>query len=403
MPESTFPSPEATCPLARRLAAAIRDRGAELTRRWLDRISDRVSIDPNRIFPTSALLDHVPVLMDGVAAYLEDPAREITAEVPVVAKAMELGGLRHEQGFDVYEILKEYELLGGVLYTFLVTEVEHGGEECTRAELLIVAQRLFRAITIIEQTTITHYLDRAQERVKEREERLRAFNRALSHELKNRIGAILGAAEVMRALGEVSGEQREQFTEMISRNARDMQSTLASLIDLTRLDGDQRQQRHVQLPEVAREVVRRLREKAEAAGVAVRVGALPEVDVNAGAVELALTNYVSNAIKYADPAKDERWVHLEGRQNPGDGHCEIEVRVLDNGRGVPEESRDSLFRRFFRAHEGSAAHVEGTGLGLSIVRETIAALGGRSWAEFPTDGQTIFAFSIPCRREEDQP
>lgn len=400
MPQSTS-TPSETCPLARRLATAIREQRAELTRRWLDRISARVSIDPNRIFPTEALLDHVPVLMDGVAAYLEDPAREITAEVPVVAKAMELGGLRHEQGFDVYEILKEYELLGGVLYSFLVEEVDRSSENCTRAELLIVAQRLFRAVTIIEQTTITHYLDRAQERVREREERLRAFNRALSHELKNRIGAILGAAEVMKTLGDLGPEQRGQFTDMIDRNARDMQRTLASLVDLTRLDGDKRQQRHVQLPEAAREVVRLLREKADAAKVAVTVGELPAVDVNAAAVELALTNYVSNAIKYADPSKHERWVRVEGQQRPIDGHCEIEVRVLDNGRGVPESARDGLFRRFFRAHEDSASHVEGTGLGLSIVRETIDSLGGRSWAEFP-DGHTVFAFTIPCRREEDR-
>ena len=402
MPESTPTSLEATCPLARRLAAAIRDRRAELTRRWLDRISARVSIDPNRIFPTEALLDHVPVLMDGVAAYLDDPAREITAEVPVVAKAMELGGLRHEQGFDVYEILKEYELLGGVLYAFLVEQVEHSSENCARAELLVVAQRLFRAVTIIEQTTITHYLDHAQERVSEREDRLRAFNRALSHELKNRIGAILGAAEVMQTLDDLGRAERDRFTEMISRNARDMQRTLASLIDLTRLDGDKRHQRHVQLPEAAREVARRLREKSEAARVVVTIGELPAVDVNAAAVELALTNYVSNAIKYSDPSKHERWVRVEGRQSPDNGHCEIEVRVLDNGRGVPESARDSLFRRFFRAHEGTASHVEGTGLGLSIVRETIDALGGRSWAEFPEQGGAVFAFSIPCRREEDR-
>jgi signal transduction histidine kinase len=45
--------------------------------------------------------------------------------------------------------------------------------------------------------------------------------------------------------------------------------------------------------------------------------------------------------------------------------------------------------------------VEGTGLGLSLVRETIAALGGKAWAEFPEDGGAIFAFSLPSRREED--
>jgi Signal transduction histidine kinase len=44
--------------------------------------------------------------------------------------------------------------------------------------------------------------------------------------------------------------------------------------------------------------------------------------------------------------------------------------------------------------------VEGTGLGLSIVRETVEALGGRVWAEFPERG-SVFAFAIPCRRTAD--
>ena len=59
-----------------------------------------------------------------------------------------------------------------------------------------------------------------------------------------------------------------------------------------------------------------------------------------------------------------------------------------------------LFQRFFRAHEASMSHVEGTGLGLSIIRDTVAGLGGRAWAEFPTKG-SVFAFSLPSRREAD--
>src|SRR5688572_5104271 len=82
------------CPLAPALADRIRGAREELTRRWLDRISARVALDPNRIFPTDNLLDHMPILLDGIAAYIEDPAQEVPADAPVVAKAMELGALR---------------------------------------------------------------------------------------------------------------------------------------------------------------------------------------------------------------------------------------------------------------------------------------------------------------------
>jgi signal transduction histidine kinase len=79
---------------------------------------------------------------------------------------------------------------------------------------------------------------------------------------------------------------------------------------------------------------------------------------------------------------------------------ELVVRVRDNGIGVPEDARGRLFEQFFRAHGGTVA-AEGTGLGLNLVQETVASLGGRSWAEFPEEGGSVFAFSLPSRREED--
>jgi two-component system, OmpR family, sensor histidine kinase VicK len=75
--------------------------------------------------------------------------------------------------------------------------------------------------------------------------------------------------------------------------------------------------------------------------------------------------------------------------------------VRDNGLGVPEGKRSHLFERFFRAHEETQDNIEGTGLGLSIVRETVADLGGRAWAEFSPEGSAFF-FSIPTRRSEDE-
>ena len=127
------------------------------------------------------------------------------------------------------------------------------------------------------------------------------------------------------------------------------------------------------------------------------------VEVDAAAVELCLANYLSNAIKYADPAKHERWVEVTGElvvttpTTPG----ELLVRVRDNGRGVPVAARERLFEQFFRAHGDTVTGVEGTGLGLSIVHDTVASLGGRVWAEFPDEGGSVFGFSLPSRRLED--
>jgi len=388
------------CPLAGTLARQLREARRDLTARWLERISARVSTEPNRVFPSDQLLDHVPLLIDGIADYLEDPSAEIGSDTPVIGKAVELGALRHEQGFDVYEILKEYEILGGILFSFLARVADEVEEPCENGELLVCGHRVFRAISIIQETTTGHFLRLADEQVAEREERLRAFNRTVSHEIKNQIGTILGASEVLRELGDdASIEQRTKFVDIISSNARIMRATIENLVALSRLQRDPRQHRHVRLPEAAAESVRQLRERAQAGGIDVCIEELPNVEVNAAAVELALNNLISNAIKYADVKKASRWVRIEGSVREDGDSPSLEIRVRDNGLGVPVELRDRLFQRFFRAHE-TVTRAEGTGLGLSIVKDTIKSIGGRTWAEFSDEG-SVFAFSIPVRRAPD--
>jgi signal transduction histidine kinase len=391
------------CTLARVLAERMRDSRDDLTRRWLERISARVRLDPNRIFPTDALLDHVPLLIQGIADYIENPGNAILSDIPVVAKAMELGELRFAQGFDEYELLKEYEIFGGILFSFLSRIADDINEPCSRGELLACAHRLFLAVALIQQATLTHYLSLVKERLSEREQRLRAFNRALGHELRNLIGAIAGAAEILQLEGTSEEEQRKMVS-MIARNTESMKASLENLVELSRMGEDARRSRHVELPQAAAEVARQLREAARARGVEIKLAPdLPSVDVSAAAFELCLSNLIANAIKYSDPAKDKRWVEVRARvTSPDDGAgAQTLVEVRDNGLGVPEEKRSRLFERFFRAHEESRGDIDGTGLGLSIVRETAASMGGRAWAEFLEDG-TAFCFSIPTRRTSDE-
>ena len=249
-----------------------------------------------------------------------------------------------------------------------------------------------------------HFLRLSAEKVNEREDRLRRFNRMVSHELKNRVGAIRGAASLLTESW-VEPEGRERFERMIIENADGLQHVLDNLEMLSRVDSDSRQRRNVLLPQAAAEAVRQLRSSAQSRGVTVHLADdLPMVEVDAAAVELCLGNYVSNAIKYADTSRADRWVDIRAELAFGvaaDGGGELIVRVRDNGIGVPAHARARLYEQFYRAHGETITGVEGSGLGLSIVRETVESLGGRAWAEFPDDGGTVFAFSLPSRRAED--
>ena len=65
--------------LAAALADRLRSAKQELVTQWLNRISERVAISTRRVFPSHALINHVPILVEGIAGYLKRPERDIDA------------------------------------------------------------------------------------------------------------------------------------------------------------------------------------------------------------------------------------------------------------------------------------------------------------------------------------
>jgi signal transduction histidine kinase len=250
--------------------------------------------------------------------------------------------------------------------------------------------------------TTAQFLELTQERVKEREERLRSFNRMVTHELKNRIGAVVGAAEMVEEEWVRSDpEEFERFMGIVVKNANAMRAVLRDLLALSQTDAQSVQKRIARLPEAVREVARQFEEEAGAGRVEIRLRPdVPDVEVNAPVLELCLSNYLSNAIKYRNRSVAEAWVEIGAEVTGPEKAVEAVVWVRDNGIGVPPELRGELFQRFFRAETPDAVEVEGTGLGLSIVRETVEALGGNAWAEFDEAGGSSFKFSLPLGDRE---
>ena len=79
---------------------------------WLERLDDLLDVEKRDVFPTHQLLDHIPALLQEIAAYLRAPAdHEIAANTAVMAKAAELGLLRFDQRASVHQVLREYQIL----------------------------------------------------------------------------------------------------------------------------------------------------------------------------------------------------------------------------------------------------------------------------------------------------
>jgi signal transduction histidine kinase len=157
------------------------------------------------------------------------------------------------------------------------------------------------------------------------------------------------------------------------------------------------QGRRLPLRALVEETVAELRGFAEEKQVRIEVqDMIPDVQVDATRVELALVNLIGNAVKYSDPGEDDRWVRL-GVQRDESGQWRISVS--DNGLGIPQEHQDAVFDQFVRAHPEIA---DGTGLGLAIAREAVEQAGGRIWLESRHGIGTTFHFTVldpPTARE----
>jgi signal transduction histidine kinase len=107
-------------------------------------------------------------------------------------------------------------------------------------------------------------------------------------------------------------------------------------------------------------------------------------------------NLIANAAKYSDVRQHTRFIRIRFGQEAG-AYGGWWLEVGDNGLGIPRESQERVFERFFRAHPDRA---EGTGLGLAIVRAAAQQLGGRVTLESEPGVGTTFRVSFPAAGAE---
>lgn len=98
-----------------------------------------------------------------------------------------------------------------------------------------------------------------------------------------------------------------------------------------------------------------------------------------------VSNLISNAIKYSDPDKPERRIHVTAQLD----HA-FELRVRDNGLGIPADMVERVFQMFQRAH---AVSTPGNGLGLTLVKRHASRLGGS--IDLNADDDTEFSLRLP--------
>jgi len=212
-----------------------------------------------------------------------------------------------------------------------------------------------------------------------------ALLRAVSHDLRSPLTAILASADALASPGlSLGDDDRLGLAETIRGEATRLDHVVGQLLDLSRLEAGVVEP-HRELWHVDELVGRALAGVgAEAARVQVEIGpSTPPVEVDAGQVERVLANLIDNALSYS-PSPSGVLVRAEH------GSTELRLHVIDSGPGLPPEERDALFQPFSRGR--AAGH--GSGLGLAIARGFAEANGGRLWAQDDPGGGHL-VLSLP--------
>lgn len=238
-------------------------------------------------------------------------------------------------------------------------------------------------------------LKRDRDELEKNEEIRREFTANVSHELKTPLHSISGYAELL-AKGMVRPEDVEKFSSKIYSESQRMTSLVEDIIELSHLDtgAEDMKREDVDLYLIARTAADSLSMAAKEAGVELKVSG--ESARVYGVPQLLYGicyNLCDNGIKYN---REKGRVEISVRNLEG----EVELKVSDTGIGIPEESRERIFERFYRVDKSRSKAVGGTGLGLSIVKH--AALVHRATIEMdsvPGSG-TSFTLHFPKDTQE---
>ncbi|MFG1997177.1 ATP-binding protein [Actinoplanes sp. NPDC048988] len=191
------------------------------------------------------------------------------------------------------------------------------------------------------------------------------FMSTVSHELRTPLTSISGYVELMRDAepGQLTASQ-ERMLDVIARNARRLRDLIEDILTLSRIEsGDFRTMRGpLDLAEVVLRAVAAIEPTAAKAFVGLHAEVRGPVPVRGDSAQLdrVLDNLLSNAVKFTPP-EGTVTVTVERR---GDHAFLV---IADTGMGIPEDDKEALFGRFFRASNAIRQAVPGTGLGLAIV------------------------------------
>lgn len=212
---------------------------------------------------------------------------------------------------------------------------------------------------------------RYQRQVEEKNRELEDFTYMVSHDLKAPIVTIKGMAAIVdEEVGDAPEDIREAVTH-IGDAARRLERLISGVIEYSRINLREHTPEEVDLKQVVQEVTNDLKTQIRESDATIEVAEeLPPVIADRVKVYQIFSNLLGNSIKYRDPLRP---LKVTVTSLPSEKPRTVAIAVKDNGRGIPAERLEAIFRPFQRAHGNE---IEGSGIGLACVQKLLSKLGG---------------------------
>lgn len=273
-----------------------------------------------------------------------------------------------------------------------LTEKVGAGEFSEVDQLVVEALAVHAGVAVESARLFEEARKRAAELEEERQQR-EVFVSAVSHELRGPISVLTGYSDLLPMWDRLPPERRERALTAIGDQARLMNRLIGDLLDTSRIQAGRFhiEPEETDLVEVTRRVV--TAQQASPGDRAIRLDTPAKVELTADEARLgqALTNLISNALKYSPQGGD---VFVKIAVEGDNAH----VSVSDQGIGISAEQMPNLFQPYSRLNPERRV-AAGVGLGLYITKGIVEAHGGRIWAESPGPDQgSTFHFTLALAR-----
>lgn len=216
----------------------------------------------------------------------------------------------------------------------------------------------------------------------------------VSHELKTPLTSMKVLADSINSMPDAPKELYQEFMEDITNEIERETKIINDLLSLVKLDkaAADLNVSTINVNELLEQILKRLQPIADKQKVELVLESFRPVtaEVDEVKITLAITNLVENAIKY-NRNDGEGWVHVSLNAD----HQYFYLKVEDSGIGIPEESLEHIYERFYRVDKSHSREIGGTGLGLAITRNSILMHRGAIKVHSVLGEGTTFDVRIP--------